>query len=186
MGIERLETMEITYREVVYSELNRELFSAFTRTQIVTDCWRIVNGQWVIKSDPFIDDWDEKDFIFLIKCLKHTVQTGGLLYGAFADNKLKAFISVESALFGSEKQYVDLTSIHVSQDMRGLGIGRNLFEAAKEYAKKAGAKKLYISAHSAVETQEFYRAMGCVEALEYEKNHVAREPFDCQLEYVLS
>lgn len=178
--------MEITYREIAYSELNRDLFSGFTRTQIVTDCWRRVDGQWVIKSDPFVDDWDEEDFAFLVQCLKNTVKTGGLLYGAFADNKLKGFVSVESALFGSERQYADVTCIHVSQDMRGLGIGRNLFEAAKGYAQKTGAKKLYISAHSAVETQAFYKSMGCVEALEYEKHHVEKEPFDCQLEYILS
>ena len=178
--------MEIVYREIAYSELNREIFSSFIRTQIVTDCWRKIDGNWVVKSDPFIDDWDEEDFIFLVECLKNTVKTGGLLYGAFAGDKLKAFVSVESMLFGSEKQYADLTSIHVSRDMRGRGIGRKLFERAKEYGKKIGAKKLYISAHSAVETQAFYKAMGCMEALEYDKHHVESEPFDCQLEYILS
>ena len=45
-----------------------------------------------------------------------------------------------------------------------------------------GAKKLYISAHSAVETQAFYRAMGCVEAQEYNQKHVEAEPYDCQME----
>ncbi|MCI8896985.1 MAG: hypothetical protein HFI61_04170, partial [Lachnospiraceae bacterium] len=35
----------------------------------------------------------------------------------------------------------------------------------------------------AVETQAFYRAMGCVEAQEYNKEHVEKEPYDCQLEY---
>lgn len=181
----RMVRMEIQYRNIAYSDLSTELFSAFTRTQVVTDCWRIVNGTWVIQSDPFIDDWDEMDRIFLVQCLKNTLQTGGLLHGAFAGNQLKGFVSVESTLFGSEKQYADLTSIHVSQEMRGLGIGRNLFEAAKRYARKAGAKKLYISAHSAVETQAFYRSMGCVAALEREKRHIEQEPFDCQLEYLL-
>ena len=46
-------------------------------------------------------------------------------------------------------------------------------------------KKLYLSAHSAVETQAFYAAMGCVEAREYNEAHVASEPFDCQMEYAL-
>ncbi len=177
--------MEIIYRPIEYSELDTGLFSSFIRTQIVTDCLRKINGQWVVKSDPFVDDWNENDYITLVECLKNTVKTGGLLCGAFADGKLKAFVSVESALLGSKKQYADLTSIHVSQDMRGLGMGGKLFEAAKEYAKKSGAKKLYISAHSAVETQAFYKAMGCVEALEYDEHHAAKEPFDCQLEYVL-
>ena len=45
---------------------------------------------------------------------------------------------------------------------------------------------LYISAHSAVESQAFYKKMGCVEAEEYDPAHTAAEPCDCQLEYLLT
>ena len=69
--------------------------------------------------------------------------------------------------------------------MRRNGIGKALFLAASEWAKKQGAKKLYISSHSAIETQRFYRSMGCVDAAEYNQKHVEAEPYDCQLEYVL-
>jgi len=48
-----------------------------------------------------------------------------------------------------------------------------------------GAEKLYISAHSSVESQAFYRSMGCAEAEEYNARHVELEPCDCQLEYLL-
>lgn len=77
---------------------------------------------------------------------------------------------------------MDLSSIHVSQDARRQGIGRELFSAAKRFAKERNAKKLYISAHSAIETQEFYYSMGCTDAAEHNTAHVEREPFDCQLE----
>ena len=80
---------------------------------------------------------------------------------------------------------MDLSSIHVSQDVRAQGIGRQLFDRAKAFAKARGAEKLYISAHSAVESQAFYRAMGCKEAQEYNQSHVDKEPFDCQLECLL-
>ena len=56
------------------------------------------------------------------------------------------------------------------------------FTNIKEWAKQKGAKKLYISAHSAVESQAFYKSMGCVEAEVYNKKHVEDEPYDCQLE----
>ncbi|MDE7266162.1 MAG: GNAT family N-acetyltransferase, partial [Lachnospiraceae bacterium] len=79
-------------------------------------------------------------------------------------------------------KYLDLSSIHVSEDMRGQSIGKALFTAAKEWAKNKGARKLYISAHSAVESQAFYKAMGCVEAQVYNQKHVEAEPYDCQLE----
>ena len=172
----------IEYRTLCAEELNRELFRDFIRHQNVTDCWRKENGAWVIKSAPFIDDWSEENYQTLVTCLKNTVSIGGFVYAAFYDGKLKGFTSVEPELFGGEQKYLDLSSIHVSEDMRGQGIGKALFLAAKEWAKSQGAKKLYISAHSAVESQAFYKAMGCVEAQVYNQMHVEAEPYDCQLE----
>lgn len=170
------------YRNLEKDEINRELFRCFVRHQNVTKCWRKVEGAWVIKDAPFVDDWTEADYQILVSCLKNTVVTGGFVYGAFCDGMLKGFVSVESRLFGAKQDYMDLSSIHISEDMRGQGIGRQLFLAAKDWARGKGAGKLYISAHSAVESQAFYKAMGCVEALEYQQKHVEKEPFDCQLE----
>lgn len=172
----------IRYKTISFCELNRALFESFLRHQIVEKCWRRVNGEWVIKDDPFIDDWSEEDYQVLISCLQNTVSTGGFVCGAFCNGLLKGFVSVEPELFGGENKYLDLSSIHVSEDMRGNGIGEKLFAKAKEWARSKGARKLYISAHSAVETQGFYKKMGCVEAKEYARHHVEAEPFDCQLE----
>lgn len=172
----------IQYRQLNKDEIRRELFKNFIRRQNVTLCRRREQGAWVLKSDPFIDDWSEEDYMFLVKCLKNTISSGGVVYAAFLNGQLKGFVSVESKLFGKKENYLDLSSIHVSEDMRGQGIGRALFLSAKEWAKKKGAEKLYISAHSAMETQAFYKAMGCVEAEEYEQKHVEAEPYDCQLE----
>ena len=173
---------EITYRILSMQDICIELFSDFVRRQKVTKCWRKEEGAWVIKDAPFIDDWSEDDYRFLVKCLRHTAETGGFLCGAFCGGKLKGFVSVESGFFGGEQKYLDLSSIHVSEDVRNKGIGARLFLAAKGWAKERGADKLYISAHSAVETQAFYRKMGCVEAEVYCSAHVERESFDCQLE----
>ena len=173
------------YRSLQENEINRELFRDFIRRQVVTKCWRRKNGEWLIKDEPFIDDWTEQDYEVLIECLKRTVRTGGLIYGAFYEEKLKGFVAVLPEIFGGENKYIDLAAIHVSQDMRGMGIGTVLFKEAKRWAKEKGAEKLYISAHSAVESQAFYKRMGCVEAAWYKKEHVEEEPFDCQLEVKL-
>lgn len=172
----------LQYRELCEDEICRELFGGFIRHQNVTKCWRRVDGEWVIKEDPFIDDWTEEEYQFLVKCLRNTVATGGFVYAAFYGGVLKGFTSVEAALFGGEQRYLDLSCIHVSEDMRGKKIGRALFLAAKDWARGHGGRKLYISAHSAVETQAFYSAMGCVEAESYHQGHVEAEPYDCQLE----
>ncbi len=175
----------IEYRILQEQEIDRRLFRTFIRRQVVDQCLRRENGVWVVRSDPFIDDWTEEDYQTLIRCLHNTVRTGGLVLGAFSDGELKGFVSVVNNFFGGENRYHDLSSLHVSEDMRREGIGKALFLAAAEWARKQGAKKLYISAHSAIESQAFYRAMGCAEATEYNQKHVEAEPFDCQMEYVL-
>lgn len=172
----------IVYRDLEKKDICRELFRGFQRRQVVTDCWRRVDGRWMVRADPFIDDWSEEDYRVLVECLRRTAASGGLVRGAFLGGALKGFASVENEPLGSRGQYLDLSSIHVSQDARRRGIGRELFRAALEFARRRGAEKLYISAHSAVESQAFYRALGCVEAEEPDAGHVAREPFDCQLE----
>ena len=172
----------IQYRNLYADEINRELFKDFIRHQNVTKCWRKENNKWTIKSITFIDDWTEADYKILISCLKHTIITGGFVYAAFYDGILKGFVSVEPVLFGGKEKYLDLSSIHISEDMRNRGIGAKLFIMAKKWAKKNGSNKLYISAHSAVESQAFYKKMGCVEAKIYNQKHVDKEPYDCQLE----
>lgn len=172
----------IQYRKIEKWELDREFFRDFIRHQVVVKCLRRKGDDWEVRDDPFVDDWSEADYQTLILCLRNTLETGGFVQGAFCGDRLKGFVSVESGLFGGENKYLDLSSLHVSEDMRRAGIGRELFLAARDWAGKQGAKKLYVSAHSAVESQAFYKAMGCVEAAEYSQTHVEKEPYDCQLE----
>lgn len=175
----------IEYRELMEAEIARPLFAEFRRRQEVTRCFRKIGGKWEIRPIAFVDDWSPENYDELVRCLKNTVRTGGHVIGAFSEGALKGFASLEPERFGSRNQYMDLSSIHVSEEMRGHGIGKALFSLIKAAARAAGAEKLYISAHSAVESQAFYRAMGCVEAEEYEKRHVEKEPCDCQLECAL-
>ena len=93
----------ITYRRILDEELNLGLFGDFIRRQVVVDCLRQVEGKWVVKADPFIDDWSREDYEVLTVCLKNTLKTGGFVYGAFLENRLKGFVSVEAELFGGEK-----------------------------------------------------------------------------------
>lgn len=170
------------YREIKREELTQELFCSFERRQEVRDCYRREDGKWVIKAAPFIDQWSREDYRFLVECLKGTLEGKGQVFGFFSDGALKGFVSVEGKAIGSRGQYRDLTSLHVSQDMRGHGSGRKLFSMAAAWAGEQGAEKLYISSHSAVETQAFYESMGCVDAEECMKEHTEREPYDRQLE----
>ena len=175
----------ISYRELIKNEIELSLFSSFNRYQEVNRCWRKEKEEWVLKNIQFVENWSRQDYEYLIKCLKNTIETGGTVYGALKNNALVGFASLESQFFGSKKEYLQLSSIHISFDERGKGIGKKLFCLVCEKAKEMGAKKLYISAHSSEETQAFYKKMGCIETIEYNESLVAKEPYDCQLEYNL-
>ena len=178
--------MNIQYRALGRAELAPRLFAAFDRRQEVVNCYRRgADGTWCVRPDPFLDDWSAEDYRFLTECLIRTLERGGAVFGAFVCGALKGFCSVEAPPLGSRGQYRDLTFLHVSRELRGQGIGRELFHLACEQARIRGAQKLYLSAHSAEETQAFYRAMGCVEAAWYHPKLVALEPCDCQMEFLL-
>lgn len=180
MGNER-----ILYRGLDEHEISRALFAHFIRHQTVGKCWRRDGEQWVIRDDPFVDDWSEADYGELIDHLKQVSCSGGFVLAGFLAGRLKGFVSVDSQWLGNDREYLDLTNLHVSEDVRRQGIGKALFLAAADWARARGAKKLYLSAHSAVESQAFYRDMGCTDAQWICEEHAAAEPFDCQMEYKL-
>lgn len=61
------------YRSICQQELDRALFAGFVRRQEVTRCWRKVDGAWVIRDVPFVDDWNEIDYATLVDCLRRTL-----------------------------------------------------------------------------------------------------------------
>jgi len=171
--------------ELKIEELSPELFSSFNRYQKVTKCWRKNQDSWILKDISFTEDWGVAEYIYLVECLRNTLKTGGAVFGAFESGVLIGFASLENEFLGSRWKYLQLSSLHVSYEKRNRGIGRKLFALSIEAARKKGAEKLYISAHSSAETQSFYQSLGCVEALEQSEKLIAEEPFDCQLEFRL-
>jgi ribosomal protein S18 acetylase RimI-like enzyme len=178
---------EIKFRRLAIRELDPEMLLPFQRYQEVNRVWRVIDGERKLVSEPFVDNWDEETKAEIIEQdFKHCLLGGGSVICAEDNGKVVGFSSLIRQLFGSRSQYADLMQLHVSADYRGKGLGKALFAECARQAKAWGAGKLYISAHSAEETVAFYRAVGCVDALEINKEHVEREPFDCQLEYVLN
>ena len=177
--------MDIIYRKLAADEITHALFKDFVRRQEVRRCWRRTNGEWVLKDISFIDDWSRGDYLKLVDDLIRTIREGGFVCAAFADGVLKGFCAVDGVLKGSRSQYADLEAIHVSADMRGQGIGRELFGRAAQFARTLGAKCLYMSTHSAEESHAFYTAMGCTEADEYLPEHAIAEPCDVQMQFEL-
>lgn len=175
----------IEYKVLSENDIEMSMFEGFNRFQEVNKCWRKIDKQWVLKDVVFTEKWGNKEFESLVDDLKKTVRSGGFVGGAFEGEKLVGFVSLENSFFGPRDAYLQLSSIHISYECRGQGVGKKLFEIACAKAKENNAKKLYISAHSSEETQAFYKSLGCIEAKYYNKALVDEEPYDCQLEFLL-
>lgn len=114
------------YRRLSAEEICPGLFRHFVRRQQVTRCWCRENGEWRVKDTPFLDDWTPEDYETLARCLKNTCGAGGFVCAAFCEGALKGFASVEAGLFGGGR-YLELSSLHVSQELRGQGVGKSCF-----------------------------------------------------------
>ncbi len=174
------------YRMLREAELVPELFVQFRRRQEITHCWRKIDGQWQVLPAPrTIENWDQAQREFICWCLREIAAEEGAVFGAFREGALKGIAAVGGTPIGSRNQYLPLSFLHVSQELRGQGIGRNLISLAKAFAVQRGAQKLYLSTQPSVETQAFYKAVGCVEAEEYNAEYVQNDPNECQLELSL-
>lgn len=175
----------------VITELNADNFGInslddFIRRQKVAECWRKVNGVYALTPVEYTEDASLIERRKLAKRIIDGVTDGcASAFGAEAENRIVGFALIDRQPFGSRKQYVDLVEFHVSEPFRRRGIGVELFAAACREAKRLGAGKLYISAHSARETIAAYESYGCTFAEEINPTLAEKEPFDLQLECAL-
>ncbi|HEY4392063.1 MAG TPA: GNAT family N-acetyltransferase [Paenibacillus sp.] len=174
-------------RELTLEDLHPDLLNSFNRYQEVQRCWRMENGEWILKNISFTEQWEDslKQEIVDVD-FTNCLESGGFVWGVFNNNnEVIAFASMPTDFFGSENQYLQLMQIHVSYEYRNKGMGRELFALCSEKARQLGAKKLYISTHSSEESQHFYKKVGCVDAEEINKKLAEYEPYDRQMELIL-
>ena len=177
--------MDITYCKISEENFSYSSLDGFIRRQEVRECWRKVDSQWKLLPIAYVEDWDLEARRKRADIILRGVRSGGIAYGAWDRERVVGFARLEGPLFGSEGQYIDLAQFHVSLPCRRRGIGKRLFELACQGARELGAKKLYVSAHSAKESIAAYRKYGCVEAREVSQILAEKEPCDMQLEFQL-
>lgn len=177
--------MNIKYERLTTENFNEYSLDKFVRHQICNEWIRKKDGEFYILKKDFIENWDLEELRDTAAEELTAIREDSIAYGAFDEGRLIGFASLRNEIFGSFKQYIELKMMHVSEEYRGLGIGKKLFLLVASEAKKLGLEKLYISAHSSVESQAFYKSLGCVEATEIDAKRQANEPADVQMEYIL-
>ena len=173
------------YKPMTRRDCKRKLFRDFSRYQEVSRVWRSVDGEWVLRGESFVQQWDKRYLRQEAKKLRRQIKEGCFAYGAWDDGCFVGRACLGFRLFGSEGQYVQLIDLHITTKCRGRGTGKRLFELCCEKARKLGAQKLYISSFPAEETVRFYMSLGCVDARELDVELAKREPMDRHLELIL-
>ena len=131
------------------------------------------------------ENWSQAQCRETAEDVTHSISLDQTGFGAFDGERIIGFATVSHRVFGAAARYVQLVCFQISEEYRRQGIGRKLFSLACEEARRLGADKLYISAHSSKESQAAYRALGCSFAEEINAELAAAEPFDVQMEYKL-
>lgn len=178
-----MDNIEIRLADI--HDMSFDVLKRFNRYQVTNRVIYVKNGSYLYRDEHFVETWDEKKKKEVIESLKKCICNGGIVAGAFNNRDLIGFANIENKFFGENKEYLELPYMHVSYEYRGLGIGRMLFQLCCRESKAMGAKKLYIASHPSVETQNFYKSMGCVPAKEINREVFEREPLDIQLEFIL-
>lgn len=173
------EVVEIGNDRIAFDMLDK-----FTRKQIVKQRFSIKNGEELIEDVSFTDDWSvDKKHRIVKEYFVDATDNFGYNAGVYSGSDLIAFLSLDCNPIGDNNEYIQLTMLHVSDEFRKMGLGKILFQHAIKKAEVMGAKKLYLSAHSAYESQLFYRNLGCVHAKWVYSIAKELEPYDIQMEY---
>ena len=174
----------IIFKELKAEDIKNDLLDNFNRYQEIKRCYRYENGNWIIKDNVYVEDWDKnrKDHK-TVKFKNILNNNSGYIFGAFDNNALIGYAVLFNKIFGSIGQYIQLFSLQISFGYRNKVIGKKLFRLCTEKAKNIGLNKIYISANSSEETIKFYLGIGCKDAMEINKEQAEEEPFDRQMEY---
>ena len=180
----------IHFNEIRFCRLDDNNFTGrsldfFVRHQIVTECWREMDGDWKLVPILYEENWPLEQCREIAEDVRLHMNLDQTGFGAFIGERIVGFATVSHHIFGATARYAELVCFQISEEYRRQGIGRKLFSMACEEARRLGAEKLYISSHSSKESQAAYRALGCTPAEEINARLVAEEPFDVQLEYRL-
>ena len=177
--------MNYQYERLDNNNFTGNSLDDFVRHQTVTECWRKIDNDWKLVPNVYEENWSQVQCREIAEDVVHHINLDQTGFGAFDGERIIGFATVSHRIFGAAARYVQLVCFQISEEYRRQGIGRKLFSLACEEARRLGADKLYISAHSSKESQAAYRALGCTPAAEVNEELAAAEPFDVQMEYRL-
>lgn len=149
------------YRKITYEELHTDYFLSFRHEQSWDKQWVKTDNSWTLQSKNDFRSWSFEKRIWISQYIKEQITDGGFAIGAFENETLVGFVCVNGTIIDT---YANLTMLFIDDNYKRKGIGRALFQRAKQEALLIGAKKLFISAIPSMQTISFYFSVGCKDA----------------------
>jgi len=84
------------------------------------------------------------------------------VFVAIADGQVRGYAALRDRPVDKNKDTAELMRMFVSFDCRRMGLGKRLFLLCAEAARAAGMRRMVIRTEESVESNAFYKAMGCV------------------------
>ncbi len=152
------------------------------RSEHIKGLYELRDGRLNLQpADIDLQGWPEGDQEKYQPEHEDALGRGAWVLGVFEEHRLVAAVGLDSLPLGPQGDWRQLFFLHVSQSMRGEGLGRWLLEQAKQQARIRGAKALYVSATPSVRTVDFYLAQGFVLAPEPDPRLYELDPEDIHL-----
>ena len=171
----------IAYRELIREEIER--IWTIDRREVIENVFHLENGRLVLRPEHYdMQCWPPGEPELYTPHLYKSFDRGGWFCGAFDGATLVGVAIPDNKFIGRDKDQLQLKFLHVSRDYRGLGLGRQLFDLARDKARERGAKRLYISATPSEKTVNFYLMRGAVVTNEPDPDLFELEPEDIHLE----
>lgn len=158
----------MTVRELGHEDLKGGFLQAFAHEQVYGRVWKRRDGQLRLEAveAPTVRSWDADKRLWVPEYLEATRSAGGCVLGCFAGEVLAGFLALDGRFGGAEGRTLNLAMLFVDDRYQRQGVGRRLFTAGMERARRMGADTVFLSAVPTEETVAFYFAMGCEDAEE--------------------
>lgn len=126
----------MTVKELADGDILPDMMEAFNNYQKIERRWVKKDSTWVVEDVSLVHVWNDEKRRWVPRYLLQQLERGGAVFGAFENDRLAGFASVDGGLAGADAQYVNLTMFFVDLEYRGSGVGRALFAHC---AKRPGA-----------------------------------------------